>query len=261
VTPTAAGLPSAPTGVSATPDSQAAVVRWTPPSSDGGSTLTSYTVTPYVGAVAQPDVAVGAPAGRATVTGLDAGTSYTFRVRASNANGTGATSAATSAITPLRSIFGFAVPVTVDGGDGNAVELGVRFQSSAAGTIAGIRFYKAAANTGTHVGSLWSATGGLLAQGTFSGEDASGWQALLFSAPVPITADTTYIAGYHAPNGRYSATSRAFDGTAFSNPPLTALANGSAGNGLYTYTATPAVPTNSFNAANYFVDVLYGPGS
>jgi hypothetical protein len=81
---------------------------------------------------------------------------------------------------------------------------------------------------------------------------------MLFNAPVAITADTTYIAGYHAPNGHYSVTSHAFD-NAFSNPPLAALADGTAGNGLYQYTATPVLPTNSFNAANYFVDVLYGP--
>ena len=109
------------------------------------------------------------------------------------------------------------------------------------------------------MGSLWTESGTLLAQATFAGEDASGWQTVLFSTPVPIAADTTYIAGYHAPNGHYSLTSRVFDGTAFSNPPLTALADGSAGNGLYRYTATPAVPTSSYNAANYFVDVLYGP--
>jgi hypothetical protein len=84
---------------------------------------------------------------------------------------------------------------------------------------------------------------------------------MLFSTPVAVTADTPYIASYHAPNGHYSVTSRAFDGTAFTNPPLTALADGSAGNGLYRYTGTPDFPTNSFNAANYHVDVLYGAGS
>ncbi len=260
VTPTAAGLPAAPAGVTATPDSQAAVVRWTAPD-DGGSPLTNYTVTPYVGGAAQPAVTIDAPATRAIVTGLTVGTSYTFRVKASNANGAGAASAETDAVTPLRSIFEFAAPTTVDGGDGNAVELGVRFQSATTGTIAGIRFYKAAANTGAHVGSLWTTTGQLLARTTFTGESASGWQTMLFSTPVAVTADTPYIASYHAPNGHYSVTSRAFDGTAFTNPPLTALADGSAGNGLYRYTGTPDFPTNSFNAANYHVDVLYGAGS
>ena len=94
---------------------------------------------------------------------------------------------------------------------------------------------------------------------TFSGEDASGWQTVLFSTPVPITAGTTYIAGYHAPNGHYSVTSRASTDGVQQPAAAAALADGTAGNGLYRYTATPVLPTNSFNAANYFVDVLYGP--
>ena len=32
----------------------------------------------------------------------------------------------------------------------------MKFQSDFAGSVTGVRFYKAAANTGTHVGSLWS---------------------------------------------------------------------------------------------------------
>ena len=31
--------------------------------------------------------------------------------------------------------------------------------------MTGIRFYKSAANTGTHIGSLWTSTGTLLALG------------------------------------------------------------------------------------------------
>ena len=37
------------------------------------------------------------------------------------------------------------------------------------GSITGVRFYKAAGDTATHTGSLWSSTGQLLATGTFSG--------------------------------------------------------------------------------------------
>ena len=50
------------------------------------------------------------------------------------------------------------------------------------------------ANTGTHVGNLWTTSGTLLATGTFSGETASGWQQLNFTTPVDITAGTTYVA-------------------------------------------------------------------
>ncbi len=62
------------------------------------------------------------------------------------------------------------VPGLVDGGADSPVELGVKFRSDVAGTITGIRFYKASTNTGTHVGNLWSSSGTLLATATFSGE-------------------------------------------------------------------------------------------
>jgi|GEM_PF-3391861 len=68
------------------------------------------------------------------------------------------------------------VPTILSSEDTNAVELGVKFQSSVDGYITGLRFYKAADNTGTHVGNLWTAGGTLLASVTFTNESASGWQ-------------------------------------------------------------------------------------
>src|ERR1700687_3222828 len=67
------------------------------------------------------------------------------------------------------------VPTLVDAGPDNAVELGVKFRADSNGYITGIRFYKASANTGTHVGNLWTSTGTLLATATFTSETASGW--------------------------------------------------------------------------------------
>ena len=103
-----------------------------------------------------------------------------------------------------------AVPGIVDGGPDSPVELGVKFRSDVSGTIRGIRFYKAATNTGTHVGNLWSSTGSLLATGTFSGETASGWQQLNFTTPVNITANTVYVASYHTNTGHYSINTNYF---------------------------------------------------
>ena len=54
--------------------------------------------------------------------------------------------------------------------DASAVELGVRFTADVAGTITGMRFYKGPQNTGTHTGTLWSATGTKLATATFTSE-------------------------------------------------------------------------------------------
>src|SRR6202022_2254023 len=65
------------------------------------------------------------------------------------------------------------VPGTVDNGPDSPLELGVSFKADTSGTITAIRFYKSAANTGVHVGHLWSRTGALLAKVTFTGEPLS----------------------------------------------------------------------------------------
>ena len=52
--------------------------------------------------------------------------------------------------------------------DTNAVELGVKFRAQVDGQITGLRFYKGTTNTGTHVGHLWSRTGTMLAEATFT---------------------------------------------------------------------------------------------
>src|SRR5439155_401369 len=95
-------------------------------------------------------------------------------------------------------------PTTADVGPDAPVELGVLFKSDVNGNISGMRFYKSAANTGTHVGNLWSSTGTLLGTATFTNETASGWQQMSFGTPVAITANTTYVASYHTTVGHYS---------------------------------------------------------
>jgi len=96
VTPYA--LPGAPTISAATAADSAATLTWTAPSSNG-SAITGYVVTPYIGSTAQPTQTFSA-ATTQTVTGLTAGTAYTFTVAAVNQAGTGPTSAASSPVTP-----------------------------------------------------------------------------------------------------------------------------------------------------------------
>jgi hypothetical protein len=257
VTPSGTEAPDAPTAVTAIADTRSADVAWSAPADDGGSAITGYRITPFVGATAQTPTTVGAATTATRVTGLTNGTGYTFRVQAINAVGTGTESTASNAVVPKSSIFDFTTPGTVDGNDGNAVQLGVKIRTAVAGSVTGVRFYKAAANTGSHVGSLWSETGTLLAQATFTGETASGWQKVTFGTPVQILPDTTYVVGYHAPNGHYSVTGAAFSGGGVTNSPLTALANAVSPNGVYRYTTTPAFPSSTFNSANYWVDVMF----
>jgi hypothetical protein len=167
------------------------------------------------------------------------------------------------------SIWGNVTPATPDAGDATAGEFAVQFKSDVFGTVSGIRFYKSALNTGTHVGSLWTASGQLLAQATFTNETASGWQTVTFSSPVAVMPNTTYVAGYYAPKGHYASTEYYFypppsptpDGFApVDSPPLHALRNtGTTVNGLYTYSSSPTFPTGSFQAENYWVDPIFSP--
>ena len=60
----------------------------------------------------------------------------------------------------------------------------MRFTTDVDGFVSGVRFYKGSGNTGTHVGSLWSATGERLTTATFENETESGWQEVRFSRPV-----------------------------------------------------------------------------
>ena len=140
--------------------------------------------------------------------------------------------------------------------DGLPIEVGVKFRADENGYITGLRFYKGEGDTGTHVGHLWSSTGQQLAEATFSGESASGWQQVQLGAAVPVLKDATYVASYHSSAG-YFAYSTLFFTAQLDNGPLHAPANGaSGGNGVYSYGGSQ-FPTSSFDSSNYWADVVY----
>jgi hypothetical protein len=92
-------VPDAPTSVVGTKGNAQVSVAFTAPTNNGGTAITTYTVTPYAGAIA------GTPITQNTnpivVTGLTNGTAYTFTVIANNALGASAASTASSAVTPI----------------------------------------------------------------------------------------------------------------------------------------------------------------
>jgi methionine-rich copper-binding protein CopC len=150
-----------------------------------------------------------------------------------------------------------AVPQVAMDPDLSATELGVKFRSDIAGLITGIRFYKGSQNTGTHVGHLWTSTGTLLATATFTNETATGWQQVSFATPVSINPNTTYIASYYAPNGRYAEDDNYFANVGVDNGPLHALQAGVDGfNGVYAYGPVGSFPNQNWLSANYWVDVV-----
>ena len=96
VTPTPTStVPDAPTIGTATAGNAQATVTFTAPGSNGGSAITSYTVTSSPGGI----TATGS-ASPITITGLTNGTPYTFTVTATNAIGTGPASSASNSVTP-----------------------------------------------------------------------------------------------------------------------------------------------------------------
>ncbi|MCI4677062.1 DUF4082 domain-containing protein [Rhodoblastus acidophilus] len=220
------GLPLSITGVSSPANgtvsynSQTQIVTFTPTSNYTGPASFTYSITDADGGTASANVAL--TVGNSTVT--------------------------TENLFSLTS-----TPTSVTVNDPSAVELGVKFTADANGSITGIRFYKGPSNTGTHIGDLWSSTGTLLASATFTGETASGWQQVNFSTPVAITAGVTYVAAYHTNVGEYSASANYFSSNVVSGD-LTAPASG---NGVYAYGATDTFPTSTYNATNYWVDVVY----
>lgn len=163
-----------------------------------------------------------------------------------------------SSICPCTIWDSAAAPVNASDPDDQPVELGVKFRSDVSGSLTGIRFYKSLQNTGPHTARLWSATGQIIATATFDNETASGWQQANFDQPVAITANTTYIASYHAPNGRYAADALYFSNSSTDRAMLHALQNGFDGdNGVYRYGPAGTFPNQSWNASNYWVDVVF----
>jgi hypothetical protein len=96
-----AAAPGTPRNVSAVAGNERATVSWAAPDSDGGSPITNYVVTPYIGTTAQTPTTVGNVT-EAVLKGLTNGTTYTFTVRARNAVGDGPESAASNSVTPQR---------------------------------------------------------------------------------------------------------------------------------------------------------------
>ena len=152
-------------------------------------------------------------------------------------------------------------PANPSESDASAVELGVKFRSNTNGYITGVRFYKGAQNTGTHIGNLWTTSGQNLARATFVNETASGWQEVTFGSPVPITAGETYVASYYAPAGHYAEDGGYFTAAnehLYTSYYLSALTDGVSGpNGVYNFSASTTFPSLGYVQSNYWVDVVF----
>jgi hypothetical protein len=84
-----------------------------------------------------------------------------------------------------------------------------------------------------------------------------GWQVANFVSPIPVSANTTYISAYYCPVGQGAGDPNELK-NGVTNGPLVAPASAAVGgNGVYS--AKNAFPTSSYQASNYYVDVLFTP--
>jgi hypothetical protein len=142
--------------------------------------------------------------------------------------------------------------------DSMPVEVGLKFRSTSGGFVNGVRFFKFEANGGEHVGHLWTESGTLLGSVAFSSETDAGWQQALFSTPIRIDSNTTYIVSYFAPQGRYALNQGRFATTGIDNGSLRALSSPeSGGNGVFLYSPTGGFPSTPSDGNNFWVDVLF----
>ena len=153
-------VPDAPTigtaavaGVSGT-----ATVSFTAPLSNGGSIITSYSVT------TSPAGGTGtlnqAGSGTITVTGLTNGTAYTFTVKANNIAGASAASGASNSVTPYTVPGAPTIGTAAVGGVSGTATVSYTAPASNGGSV--ITSYTATSSPGGFTGTLTQAGGGTI---------------------------------------------------------------------------------------------------
>lgn len=158
---------------------------------------------------------------------------------------------------PAVSIFAATdKPANEQSTDVASYELGVKFTSTVAGKVRGIRFYKGPLNVGPHSVHLWDGNGVSLASDQVPEVTLSGWQERSFSSgPVTIEAGKTYVASYFCPKGHYSYSTQGFQAA-----KVAGVLNAPIGAGVFVGRPTSGFPNQTFANTNYWVDVLFEAG-
>ena len=154
--------PNAPTSLSATASATSMALSWTAPSDTGGAAITDYEVSVDSGAW----VSTGSTSASHTVTGLDKGTEYTFKVRAVNSEGDG-TASSTETATTSTTVPDAPTSLTVDVSETSA-DLSWTAPDDTGGTA--ITDYEVRHEEGSSVSdsTSWTSTGSTTASYTVS---------------------------------------------------------------------------------------------
>ena len=208
VAPIVLVAPGVPTIGTATAGNASAVVRWTPPASNGGSAITRYDVQVLNNANAQVGAirtAPGAATNNLTVTGLVNGVAVHFRVRAVNAIGSSAQSGNSNTVTPITTPGAPASVTAARGAVGNPITATITWTAptvTGGATIAQYRVTRQRLNAnGTNNGAATT----VLVAGTA--------RQTVFTAPAGVPANTNYRFTVQALNAAGTGTGRAATST------------------------------------------------
>jgi hypothetical protein len=159
------------------------------------------------------------------------------------------------------SLFTGQIPSNPVEADYSAVTLGLKFYSTQAGAISGIRFYRGAKNSSGYTARLYSAGGTLLAQAMLAADSCAVpcWEQADFASPVSIAANTTYVVSYYTSNGLYPDGYYGLTKGASSGPLIAPASSAVGGNGVYYY--GKGFPNQTWDDSNYYVDVAFTPST
>jgi len=150
------------------------------------------------------------------------------------------------------SMYGSALPSSISQRSSNQpTELGTTFKVRSQGRITAIRFFKVLGSSSRqHVGRVWSSSGTLLRQVTFTHETSHGWQVASLGTSLTVKPNTTLTVTYGIDKGRFSVVNGAFAHTVSRGPLVTA-----SGAGKYGY-GRGKRPTKA-TSSSYLVDVNF----
>src|SRR6185295_1174033 len=127
-------------------------------------------------------------------------------------------------------------------------EVGTRFTTSKAGKVIGFRFWRAACETGSNYGKLWTDSGTRLKQSK-AFPSGTGWVQVILDTPVNISVNTTYRVSVNTNTKQVKkGGAYVFDGP-ISEGPLYS-------DGGYYGQPIGAMPSSN-SASMFFVDVIF----
>ena len=159
-------------------------------------------------------------------------------------------------------------PPTASANDSLPYTLGVEFTVSEPCTLTKIHIWQPSTgpiSTADRTVGVWENTNGtngdLMGTTELLSVSGSGWQTRTLTSPKSLVTGVRYVAGVFYPAGQYVATSNYFNSDIVSGP-VTYLSNSNsfAGQMKFSTGSTFSFPGNTFNSANYWIDITVETG-